>query len=183
MRHHKPVHAEPAVAFSLACHPDTPATGVEAVEATLQRTHDRWVLTFQTVGIVPVIPAPAAPGRTDGLWNTTCFELFIRGDTDDYVELNFSPSTRWAAYHFPAYRTSMSDLEIAPPCIEPVEDGVRVTMAYAPDDLGRCQIALCAVIEEVDGTKSYWALKHPPGKPDFHHPDCFARTLPAFGER
>jgi hypothetical protein len=40
-------------------------------------------------------------------------------------------------------------------------------------------IALSAVIEEKDGTKSYWALKHPPGKPDFHHRDCFALTLPA----
>lgn len=41
------------------------------------------------------------------------------------------------------------------------------------------QIALSAVIEEKDGTKSYWALRHPPGKPDFHHPDCFALTLEA----
>jgi hypothetical protein len=40
-------------------------------------------------------------------------------------------------------------------------------------------LALSAVIEEKDGTKSYWALKHPPGKPDFHHRDCFALTLPA----
>ncbi len=40
-------------------------------------------------------------------------------------------------------------------------------------------IALSAVIEETDGTKSYWALRHPPGPPDFHHPDCFALTLEA----
>ena len=38
---------------------------------------------------------------------------------------------------------------------------------------------LSAIIEEADGTKSYWALAHPPGKPDFHHPDCFALELPA----
>ena len=42
-------------------------------------------------------------------------------------------------------------------------------------------IALSAVIETRDGAKSYWALKHPPGKPDFHHPDCFALKLPAAG--
>ena len=40
-------------------------------------------------------------------------------------------------------------------------------------------VALSAVIEETDGAKSYWALAHPPGPPDFHHPDCFALTLPA----
>ena len=30
---------------------------------------------------------------------------------------------------------------------------------------------------------SYWALAHPPGKPDFHHPDCFALELPAARRR
>jgi len=33
--------------------------------------------------------------------------------------------------------------------------------------------------EETNGRLSYWALAHPPGKPDFHHPDCFALELPA----
>jgi hypothetical protein len=36
------------------------------------------------------------------------------------------------------------------------------------------------VLEEQDGTKSYWAIAHPdPDKPDFHHPDCFAAQLGA----
>jgi hypothetical protein len=40
------------------------------------------------------------------------------------------------------------------------------------------ELGLSAVLEEKDGTKSYWALAHPPGdKPDFHHPDCFAARL------
>jgi len=39
------------------------------------------------------------------------------------------------------------------------------------------EAAISAVLEEVDGTKSYWALAHPPGKPDFHHADCFALAL------
>jgi hypothetical protein len=37
---------------------------------------------------------------------------------------------------------------------------------------------LTAVIEETNGHKSYWALSHAPGKPDFHHADCFALELP-----
>ena len=41
------------------------------------------------------------------------------------------------------------------------------------------QIGLAAVIEENNGRVSYWALAHPPGKPDFHHPDCFQLELPA----
>ena len=36
------------------------------------------------------------------------------------------------------------------------------------------RLGLAAVIEEVDGRKSYWALAHPPGKADFHQLDGFA---------
>lgn len=49
--------------------------------------------------------------------------------------------------------------------------------ALSPNEMWR--VGLSAVIEETDGTKSYWALRHPPGKPDFHHPDCFALELAA----
>jgi hypothetical protein len=40
-------------------------------------------------------------------------------------------------------------------------------------------LGLSAVIEEENGNKSYWALTHPVGAPDFHHRDCFALELPA----
>ena len=40
------------------------------------------------------------------------------------------------------------------------------------------ELGISAVIEEQDGRLSYWALAHPPGKPDFHHRDCFALRLP-----
>ena len=36
---------------------------------------------------------------------------------------------------------------------------------------------LCVV--ETDDELSYWALAHPPGRPDFHHPDCFALAVAA----
>jgi hypothetical protein len=38
---------------------------------------------------------------------------------------------------------------------------------------------LSAVIEAKDGSKSYWALAHPPSKPDFHNADCFTARLAA----
>jgi hypothetical protein len=41
------------------------------------------------------------------------------------------------------------------------------------------ELGLSAVLEEKDGTKSYWALVHPNAdKPDFHDPGCFAAHLP-----
>ena len=33
------------------------------------------------------------------------------------------------------------------------------------------------VIETVDGERSYWALAHPAGQPDFHHRDSFTLAL------
>jgi hypothetical protein len=59
-------------------------------------------------------------------------------------------------------------------------------MLEATLDLGRTMLpidepwhlGLSAVIEERNGAKSYWALAHPPGMPDFHHRDCFALELP-----
>ena len=49
-------------------------------------------------------------------------------------------------------------------------------------DLGRTgplKLAVSAVIEEVDGQLSYWALTHPGERPDFHNPDGFVLDLPA----
>ena len=39
------------------------------------------------------------------------------------------------------------------------------------------RLGLSAVIEATDGSLSYWALRHPPGKPDFHHIDAFDLQL------
>jgi hypothetical protein len=39
------------------------------------------------------------------------------------------------------------------------------------------RVALAVVIEEQDGRLAYWALHHPPGNPDFHHPENFALEL------
>ena len=46
---------------------------------------------------------------TDYLWEQTCLECFIAGknssaDTTDYIEINASPSGRYALYHFSDYR-------------------------------------------------------------------------------
>ena len=38
-------------------------------------------------------------------------------------------------------------------------------------------LGLSVVVEERNGTISYWALNHPTGDPDFHNPDCFALEL------
>lgn len=129
-----------------------------------------------------MLPDPADPVRTDGLWQTTCFEAFTRAEgKDSYLEFNFSPSSAWAAYRFSSYREAMTEqqLETHPPIHLDASEGHFALETEIPLEGGQIELALSAVIEETDGTNSYWALAHPPGKPDFHHPTCFAATLPA----
>lgn len=129
-----------------------------------------------------IIPAPVEPARAEDLWETTCFEAFFRiPGADAYREWNFAPSGEWAAYDFTSHREGRSEAEVAPPYIR-IEDnltwwGLGATIPVEADAVWA--LGLSAILEEKDGTKSYWALAHPPGdKPDFHAADCFAASLP-----
>jgi hypothetical protein len=130
------------------------------------------------------IPPFEAARRADGLWHHTCFEAFIGAKNDsEYYEFNFSPEGKWAAYAFRDYRDGG-------PCdgdgLEPkivvqrgaasLELSAGFRLAHLPGiQPNIClSVGLSAVIEDLRGALSYWALKHPPGKPDFHHPDNFA---------
>lgn len=128
-----------------------------------------------------VIPGPAKPARAEDLWQTTCFEAFLRGEGEDaYREWNFAPSGEWAAYDFAEHRAGRTDAEVAAPYIR-VEDNLiwwAVGATIAVEAGTPWQLGLSAILEEKDGTKSYWALAHPDGdKPDFHDLVCFAARL------
>ena len=96
-----------------------------------------------------------------------------------YFEFNLSPSTEWAAYAFDGYRAGMRDLAMPAPRIGWDGAGLRAALDLSGLPPPPWRVGLSAVIEETDGTKSWWALAHPVGKPDFHHPDCFVLEVPA----
>ncbi|MDE2435100.1 MAG: DOMON-like domain-containing protein [Sphingomonadales bacterium] len=168
----------------MTCHPQTPATAVKSIEASVERTPDRVRLEFRMACQTDEVVLPdraTRPERRDGLWQTTCFEMFVGGDS--YCEFNFSPSLNWAAYDFDGYRAGSKPRPVsrAPEiAVEGTQDCLVLRATLFDTHLAG-RLALAAVIEETDGTKSYWALVHPPGQPDFHHPACFAATLPAPG--
>lgn len=147
----------------------------------------RFVVRGDVAGVLVPSPMPEA-GRADGLWKTTCFEAFVALAGGGYLEFNFSPSGEWAAYRFDGYRAGQTDLALpTPPQIEVMRGSDTLELTATLDTRGlplpadaAWQVGLSAVIEEADGTKSYWALAHPPeGPPDFHHPACFALELAA----
>ena len=172
--------------FSLRRHPDTPANAIQAVDARWLETGDgRLILRFQVNGAEALaVPEFAGRGRADDLWQATCFELFLKDrEGEGYLECNFSPSERWAAYRFTAYREGRTDAPLAqgPEIASSAGEHLFILTATLDTALleGADSAGISAVIVEKDGTKSYWALAHPPGDPDFHAPACFAATLPA----
>lgn len=133
------------------------------------------------------LPAPKPPDRADQLWRSTCFEAFLAGrEPAGYYEFNFAPSTEWAIYRFSAYRAGMTPVEpVKPPAVTLRAGPNRLTLevfvrlpGLAMAALGgNLRLGLSAVIENQDDQISYWALRHPPGPPDFHHGDGFALPL------
>jgi hypothetical protein len=161
----------------LLAHPATPPGAAIRIETEILRHRGEFEVSFFVGGQIDrVVFAPRATSiRVDGLWRTTCFEAFLQAaDEPAYVELNLAPSSRWAAYRFSSYRDGMAPGETPAPRIEmeTSEEQFRlrafidIGSLLSPEALWR--VGLSAVIEETDETKSYFALAHPSGKPDFH---------------
>jgi hypothetical protein len=161
--------------------------GVSAVTARVLSNAPLWTtLRWRVEGAQRlVLPAFAGKGRADGLWQTTCFELFVKPDGGNaYAEFNFSPSQQWAAYDFAGYRDGMAERAMPrPPVCTPrrgqsvlIFDVALPTAALPPLP---ADIGLTAVIEEEGGHKSYWSIAHREDRPDFHHETCFAARLQA----
>jgi len=176
---------------ALVCHPAAPCPAVEALEATaclLDGHH--LAVGFSLHGDLERLrfPASGAPRRTDRLWEHTCFEAFLaRPGRDEYWELNLAPSTEWAAYRFRGYRQGGGPAPGLEPriTVQRTQGRLEVQAVVALDALdayatGRgLQVGLAAVIEPLDGPLSYWALRHGPGRPDFHLRAAFDLKLGA----
>lgn len=169
----------------LVAHPAHPPLLVRRMEARVLAIGEAWVrLRWRVDGVSKlVIPPFAGKGRADGLWQTTCFELFVKPPgAAAYCEYNFSPSERWAAYDFHARREGMAERPASrePDCSFRVGQAMAIFDAAVPrGDFPDppATVGLCAVLEEEGGVKSYWALSHNGDAPDFHDPACFTASL------
>tara|TARA_R110000772_G_scaffold35991_23_gene86378 strand:+ start:3642 stop:4187 length:546 start_codon:yes stop_codon:yes gene_type:complete len=175
--------------LSLQCHPFTPSSMVDEISLTYEwRANGSLWLRYQINGAIQnlALPDRTDPQRADELWKMTCFELFLQeASSNGYCEFNFSPSGCWAAYQFSGYRDGMTNLELskAPDIIFHVSAShVALEVTLDLPNIGEgtsINAAFSAVIADNSGSKSYWAFSHPPGKPDFHHKNCFTHQLKA----
>jgi hypothetical protein len=131
------------------------------------------------------IPHRCHSQRAERLWEHTCFGAFIAPDPGvRYFELNFSPSTQWAAYEFDSYRQGVRPVALAKPPAIVVANAVDELSVTASVELGGLldaplawRIGLTAVVEDRAGGRAYFALEHPREKPDFHDAAGFTALL------
>jgi len=174
---------------TLTLHPDSRCQTVARIGVDVARSGTALALTYVIEGLIADLrlPAATASGRADELWRHTCLEAFVRPKGGSaYCEFNLAPSTEWAAYRFDDYRAGMANPEIEAPRIAVDVNAARLLLR-ASLSLDRLdgfagvawELGLTAVIEDKSGLKSYWSIRHPAGRPDFHHSDGFALEIPA----
>jgi hypothetical protein len=171
--------------LTLVGHAQTPNAAIRSLSSGVHMNETELGLRFLLSADMAAlrIPRLAPPRCADELWRHTCFEAFIATASGSlYHEFNFSPSGEWAAYAFSAYRErSTAALSIDPriavrPAVNTLDlEATLPRAALPPGD--QLLLGLCAVIEDRSGRMSCWALRHPPGKPDFHERASFAHTL------
>lgn len=166
---------------SLSCHPHARCDAVAAVTADLAIDGDVLVVAFRIVGAIARLRIPNAPLDPDRLWAHTCGELFVMpADGSAYIEHNFSPNGQVARFEFSGYRERVPASVHAAASVSATHDERTLVLdarAPLPPGLVAARVALTAVVEDEHGALSYWALRHPSERPDFHHPGGFALSL------
>ncbi len=171
----------------LVPHRGSAAQPALAVVAGAEKRYSKVRFSYRLTGdlLSLAIPRRRSPQRAERLWEHTCFEAFVApGRGSRYFELNFSPSTQWAAYVFDDYRKGMQPLALAAApaiAVASAPNELHVTAALEVGELAEApwpwRIGLTAVVEDRTGGRAYFALEHPRENPDFHDAGSFALLL------
>ncbi|MFY7694777.1 MAG: DOMON-like domain-containing protein [Cyanobium sp.] len=188
-----PFAPEGALVFALLPFGSNPAALALQLGGELEWRGNRLAIAYQLRGPLDsvVLPAPntaGAPLRQDGLWEHTCFELFLAAEgMEPYWEVNLAPNGQWNIYRLEAYRQGL----------EPVRDRAELPFTVRASDQGlelgfelelpqelalacrnrALQLGITAVIELAEGPLTYWALVHGGKDADFHRREDFLLRL------
>jgi hypothetical protein len=175
---------------TLICHPETACEAITSIKSFLRwKTKGVLAVSYLVEGAIQDlrIPPYQSTHQGDDLWRHTCFEIFVGAKNDaEYYEFNFSPSGEWAVYEFRDYRDGglIEDGGVEPTVtVNRKSDSLELRAEVPLERLPGLQlnvslaVGLSVVVEDNDARIFYWALKHPAGKPDFHHPESFALEI------
>ena len=162
-----------------------------AIAGSVSRQGNQLQVTYQLEDPLSLVALPIKndnPERRHELWRTTCLEFFLGVvGTNRYWEVNLSPAGHWNCYRFEEYRQGMQEegaiamqasggiaalpLTQSGEVVATVELGA-IIRAHEPLELG-----VTAVVEDRQGTLSYWAIAHTGPEADFHRRDSFTLTV------
>lgn len=163
--------------YALTLHPDSKAGPVSSIEVDIEATAEGCRALFVVRGNTDAIHIPASdePVREDFLWKRTCAEIFWQPmGGSNYREFNLSPSSKWAAYDFSAFRELTGDAPAESVSIEThiLPDKLVISARIASELPLPAKVALNMIVEDADGTLSNWALAFDEGPYEFHSETC-----------
>lgn len=112
----------------------------------------------------------------DGLWNDTCFEMFLRPQGKaSYYEFNFSLKPAWNEYFFESYRKPQPPKRCDDISLKKIQwNGQNLEIELTGLNINdKFDVSLTAVLKEKSGAIHYMAVKHVGPEADFHHVDSF----------
>ncbi len=126
--------------------------------------------------------------RVMKLWEKSCFELFIKNADNSYIEFNFSPEFEFNCFYFAGLGDAL--------CEYSRMDSVKIDILLSLDvfhliaeidkkkfpesffmNKGHLKVGITSVIQDKNGSISYWALSHHDTRPNFHDFKSFKANL------
>lgn len=172
---------------------------------------ERFELLFKWIDpLHEIVFADQPSGRQMGLWQNTCFEVFVEPVESEarardlklkrfsrelqepirYYEANFSAKAGWNVFGFTDYRlpqppTELSEAHLVSCEVNKSDAGgtLRAVVDLKGAKLSQVKISLCAVIVTRSVGTTYWSFKHADQKPNFHHFDSFIIERTVSSER
>ncbi len=176
-------------AFSLKPFADN-ISGI-AIKGQVARHKTTLIAHYELSGNLLKIDIPERkqkPSRVKGLWQNTCFELFVAArDCHPYWEFNLSPSGDWNVFRFEHYDEERCAADLKEELLvaslpfrtQKGPGSFSLDLEFNSGKLVRedrlLEIGVSAVIKS--GERSYWALTHCGSRPDFHRRDSFILNL------
>lgn len=128
--------------------------------------------------------------RVIGLWQSTCFEFFLRTKNtqkeNEYIEFNFSPNNYWNSFHFTSLRGDLKEyeeikaIEIKKQILKNkyilVVEFKRQDLPHNFSRIDDLEFSMTGILRNKEtNQESFWAIKHQGSKPDFHHPGSYIK--------
>ena len=152
------------------------------VKVKITIRHNQLMLDYQILGDLSHyhFPQKTKQERADELWKETTFELFIAPlNSDEYWEINISPSTQWNMYHFTSYKEGMKASNIISlPSIKTYEYQNEYRLSFKSiipkEYFDRVfSINLCVILLDQKGERHFYSIERRKRLPDFHDRDTF----------